>query len=686
MGLFSIGLIGHVGGGKTSLAEAMLLISGTTNKLGSVDEGTSVLDYDAAEKERKTSLHSSLADIHWRDHTIELLDAPGSMNFIGDSAAAMRVIDAAVVVSSAEPGVQAQTEILWDRLDTLGVPRMLVINKLDREQADYFTRLAHLTESFGKNLVPLTLPWGEAENFRGVINLVEMQAYECGPGGKSPKSPIPDEMKELAAEGRSKLIEAAAEGDDELMEKFLETEQLDEQELLTGLLEATRDGKIVPVVCTSATQQAGVECLMQAMVSFLPDFEQRRAIRKEQEKPEPGYAADSMDNEHFSGLVFKTKIDHFAGRMSIIRVFSGELKAGEEVLNANNGETERPTHLYKMLGKDHIEVKSLKAGEVGALPKLSHTHTGHTLCNPKNKVEFMPLDLPEPVLTYALLLSGKGEEEKVSNALHRMIEEDPTLSYHHNAETGDFLLSGMGQIHLTLVLERLKKEFQIEATFGPPHVPYRETIRGSAKSQGRYKKQTGGRGQFGDCWLELKPNGHHESLTFNNKIVGGAIPKQYIPAVEKGIVEAMHRGIIAGFPVIGIDATVYDGSYHDVDSSEMAFKIAGSMAFKKAMEDSRPVLLEPVLELEIFVAPDYTGDVMGDINARRGKVLGMETRGRNQVVRAEVPMGESLQYAVELRQMTSGQGYFTQKFSHYEEVPAPVMQKVIAERQQEAAD
>ena len=424
---------------------------------------------------------------------------------------------------------------------------------------------------------------------------------------------------------------------------------------------------------------------MQAMTAFLPDFEQRREVLRQNEKSEPGYITDSHENSEFAGLVFKTKIDHYAGRMSILRVLSGEMKAGEEVYNSSSSETERPAHIYKLLGKEMVEVPSLKTGELGALPKLSYTHTGQTLCSPKNKVEFVPVQLPEPVLTYALLLSGKGEEEKVSNALHRMIEEDPTLSYSHNMETGDFLVSGMGQIHLTLVLEKLKKDYQIDAAFGPPHVPYRETIRGNSKAQGKYKKQTGGRGQFGDCWLELNPNGLESDLTFHNKIVGGAIPKQFIPAVEKGVTEAMHHGVVAGYPVIGVDVAVYDGGFHDVDSSEMAFKIAGSMAFKKAMEGAKPVLLEPVLEMEIVVDPDHTGDVMGDINARRGKVLGMETRGRNQLVRAEVPMSETLQYAVELRAMTSGQGYFTQKFAHYEEVPPPVAQKVISERQKELA-
>ena len=684
MGQYTIGLIAHGGAGKTTLGESMLFLSGVIKKLGSVDEGTSALDWEEEEKERRAGVHSDLAWFNWEGHQVDLIDPPGSMNFIGSALAAIRAIDSAVMVSSAEPGIQGQTEFLWEHLNRLQSPRLMVINKMDRDQADFEARLAYLNEAFENRMVPLTLPIGKGESFRGIVDLIEMCAWEYS-GDKPVRGEIPADMAERVESARARLVEAAAEGDDDLMEKYLETEVLEPAEVLTGIREATLDRKMVPVYCSAANSGMGVEQILNGMVRFLPDVEARTAHRRSYEKAPDGYVADSHENSHFSALVFKTKIDHYAGKLSIVRVLSGELTPATDLLNTTNDHNERPAHLYKLVGKEQTEVKSLKAGELGALPKLGHTRTGDTLCSPKNKVEFQPLDIPQPVLTYALLLSGKGEEEKLSTSLHRMIDEDPTLSYSHNVETGDFLVSGMGQIHLDLVLQRLKKEFNISAEYGLPHVPYRETIRIGSKAQGKYKKQTGGRGQYGDCWLELKPNSHAEELVFNNAVVGGAIPRQYIPAVEKGVAEAMHKGVIAGFPVIGVDATVYDGTYHDVDSSEMAFKIAGSMAFKKAMEGAKPVLLEPIVEMEILVNADYTGDVMGDINARRGRVLGMDSRGKNQVVRAEVPLGEALTYAVDLRAMTSGQGFFSQRFSRYEEAPPQVSEKVIRERDLEHA-
>jgi len=479
-------------------------------------------------------------------------------------------------------------------------------------------------------------------------------------------------------------VESAAESDDALLEKYLETESLEPEEIRAGLRAGTRSGKLVPVYAVSGTHNIGTDRILAALLDLLPDVEARRAQLATFEKAPEGYAADSLANADASALVFATRVDQYAGKLSIVKVLSGELAAGQELFNPSTNETERPAHLFKLLGKDQVEVKVLKTGEVGALPKLGSTHTGNSLCAPGHKVEFAPIAFPSPVLTYAIKTDGK-DEEKLSTALHRMIEEDSTLKFSHDAETKDFLVGGMGQIHLDMVQARLKREFNIVIAFEKPHVPYRETIRTASKAQGRYKKQTGGRGQYGDCWLEIKPNGKTDELTFESAIVGGPIPRNFIPAVEKGVQEALHKGIVAGFPVIGVTAVVYDGSYHDVDSSEMAFKIAGSMAFKKAMETARPVLLEPVVKLEIVVPTEYMGDVMGDINSRRGKVQGMDSRGRNQIVRAEVPMSEALTYAIDLRSMTSGQGYFTQEFSHYEEVPAHISDKVVKERAAERA-
>ncbi|MCH7477253.1 MAG: elongation factor G [SAR324 cluster bacterium] len=681
MGNYAIGVMGHGGGGKTSLVEAMLLVSGQIPKLGSVEAGTSVMDFEAEEKERKFGIHSALAFLEWDGQQVDLVDTPGSMNFIGATAGAARVVDGAVLVSSAEPGIQGQTEQIWEYLERYAVPRLMVINQMDKEQANFRERLDFLNGVFSNRLVPLNFPIGKGEGFQGLVDLIEMRAYAYDGSGKAEKGEIPAELQAEAEAYRTRLVEGAAEGEEELLEKYLETESLEPEEILRGLKAATQTGNLVPVLCAASARNVGTDRILGAVTSLLPDAATRVAQRREGDSAPPGYVGDFAENASFSAQVFKTKIDHYAGKLSIIRVRTGELHPAEEIFNSSTSESERPAHLFKLLGKEQKEVKVLRPGEFGALPKLNHTASGHTLCAAKKKVEFAPIEFPQPVLSYALKLHGKGEEEKLSAALHRMMDEDSTLAFTHSVETGNLLVGGMGQIHLDLVLERLKKEFNLDAEYELPKVPYRETIRVSAKAQGKYKKQTGGRGQYGDCWIELKPNGREEKLNFRSAVVGGAIPRNFIPAVEKGIVDAMVKGGIAGFRVIGIEAIVYDGTYHDVDSSEMAFKIAGSMAFKKAMEGARPTLLEPMMELEIVVHADYMGDVMGDINSRRGKVLGMDTRGRNQVVRAEVPMGEALTYAIDLRAMTSGQGYFTQKFARYEEAPPQVSEKVIKARQ-----
>ena len=686
MGFYSIAVVGHSGGGKTSLGEAMLFGAGAISKLGGVDGGNSVLDWEAEEKEHRASTQSALAFLTWNGHQFDIVDTPGSMNFIGSTVGAIRVADGVVMVASAEPGIQSEMELLWTYLERQRSPRVLVINKLDREQANFEARLQNLNAMFEGRLIATQLPWGLADKFQGVIDLVDLAAYDYSNPDKPKQAEIPAELQATAQELRYKLVESAAECDDELLEKYLETEQLTPEEIRAGLTAGTRAGKLVPVLCASATKSIGIDRLLTACADLLPDEAARHAHKIGQEVTAEGFAADHEELSEFSALVFKTKIDHYAGKLSMVRIMSGSLKPGMDILNASTGEMERPAHLFKLLGKEQKEVTELQRGELGVLPKLAHTVTGNTLCAPKAKVEFMPVPFPDPVLTYAMQLSGKGEEDKLSSALHRMIEEDQTLKFKHSAETGDLLVSGMGQIHLDLVLERLKREFNIVASFALPRVPYRETIRARQKAQGKYKKQTGGRGQYGDCWLELKPNGTAEHLEFHNAIVGGAIPRTYIPAIEKGITEALTKGVVAEYPVIGIDATVYDGSYHDVDSSEMAFKIAGSMALKKAMEGAKPVLLEPIMELEIFVHAEHMGDVMGDINSRRGRVLGMDSRGRSQVVRAEVPMGEMLIYAIDLRAMTSGQGYFAQKFVRYDEVPAPIADKIIKARQAAAAE
>ena len=680
MGVYTIGLIAHSGAGKTSLAEALLNRSGALRKMGVVDDGTAAMDFEADEKERKTSLHMSVGHLKWKNNSVDLIDTPGSMNFIGATVGAIRVIDGAIMLASAEPGIQGETEFLWNFLEGRHLPRLLVISKIDREQSDFDARLKFLNEIFENCLVAVTIPFGEAADLKGVVDLIEMKAYDYSNPDKPKAVDLPEELAAAAEEYHVKLTEMAAEGDDELLEKYLDTEILDTEEIRRGLRAGALSGRIVPVFAASGIANIGTDHILEAMVELLPDAAQRRTQLAEHEESPDGYIADSTENSDFAALVFGSRVDQYAGRLSIIKVLSGELNAAKEVYNPTTGESERPAHLFKLLGKEQMEVKTLVAGEVGALPKLQHTHTGNTLCAINHKVEFIPIAFPEPVLSYALTMESKGEEEKMATVLHRMMEEDLTLKFSHNVETGDFLVAGMGRIHLDVVKERLSREFGLNVSFKEPLVPYRETIRHTSKAQGKYKKQTGGRGQYGDCWLELKPNSQEEKLSFVSAIVGGAIPRNFIPAVEKGVAEAMHKGVVAGFPVIGIQATVYDGSFHDVDSSEMAFKIAGSMAFKKAMDQAKPILLEPILQLEIVVPTEYMGDVMGDINSRRGKVLGMDSKGRNQVVRAEVPMGEALIYAIELRAMTSGQGYFTQRFSRYEEVPGQIADKVVKDR------
>ena len=681
MASFALGLIAHVGAGKTSLAEAMLVRAGAVARKPAAEGAASLLDFLPEEREHRSSLKCAMAHLSHGGHALDLLDTPGSLDFIGDTVAAIRVIDGAVMLSSGEPGLQGQTEYLWDKLEQRDLPRLMVVTKLDREQADFDGRLAALRQTFGNRIVAVQIPWGKAEGLRGIVDVLESCAIDYTDPAKPKRVDIPAELAAAASDHRHRLIEMVAEADDALLEKYLDTEELTPEELRKGLMQATKACKLVPVLCAAPTRQIGIEGVLDAAVNWLPDAGERRVQRQAVETTEAGYARDCMDNPYCAALVFKTQLDPYAGRLSLVRVMSGELHGGEELLNPATGASERPAHLYKLIGREQTEVKVLKAGELGALPKLAHTHTGHSLCSPKRKVEFAPIGFPLPVLTYALQLPVKGEEEKMSAALHRMSESDPTLSFRHDAETGDFLVSGMGKAHLDLALQRVQHDHHIAASFTVPHVPYRETIRTPAKAQGKYKKQTGGHGQYGDCWLELKPRDHGETLAFHSAIVGGVIPKSYIPAVEKGVVEAMNKGVLAGYPVIGIDATVYDGSYHDVDSSEMAFKIAGSMAFKKAMESARPVLLEPILELEIVVPEESLGDVMGDINSRRGRVLGMDNRGPKRVVKAEVPMAESLSYAIDLRALTSGQGYFTQKVSRYDEVPQHLADRIVKERQ-----
>lgn len=676
--LRNIALIGHGGSGKTSLAEALLYNAGMTKRFGSVDAGNSVMDFEPEELRRRSSISTAFHPFPWKNRHVNLIDTPGDQNFFSDTRLCMQAADGAVVVIDAVDGIKVQSEQAWEFADEFGLPRIIFINKVDRERADFFKAFNDAAEIFSPRPIILQLPIGQEADFRGVVDLVNMKAWTYE-DGKAKSIDIPADMRETVESERETLIENIAEADDALVEKYLEGESLTDEEIIAALRKGTLEKVFVPVLCGSATLNIGVDLLADLMTDTLPSPLDRgpkvgfQPGTENEEKREPSPDAP------FSALVFKTVADPYAGRLTIFRVYSGKLGSDGTFYNSSKGIKERYNQLLQVRGKEQKTMEGAAAGDIVAVAKLKETVTGDTLCDPDKPVVFTAAEPLQGAVSFAISPKSKGDEDKIHSSLAKLIEEDPGLRLERNEETRQTLLTGQGQVHIETTVERLKRKYNVEVNLDIPKVPYKETFKKKVRVQGKHKKQSGGHGQYGDCWVEFEPLERGAGYQFVDQIVGGVIPKQYIPAVDKGIAEAAQKGVLAGFPCIDFKATVFDGSYHSVDSSEMAFKIAGSLAFKKAMEQAEPVLLEPIMEMEVVTPEEFMGDIMGDLNSRRGRVLGMESRGKNQVVRALVPMAEVLTYAPDLRSMTGGRGVFSMKFSHYDEVPAQLAQKVIEE-------
>ncbi|MCX5805685.1 MAG: elongation factor G [Proteobacteria bacterium] len=676
----NVGIFSHGGEGKTSIVEAMLFLSGENTRLGKVDDGTSLMDYEPEEVERKITISSSLACFEWDKHKINFIDTPGDDNFVADAKSCMRVVDGAVIVVSAVSGVQVQTEKVWQYANEFSIPVCLFVNKMDRERADFERTIEDIRKNFSdKSILAIQLPIGKEENFKGIIDLLTMKAfvYKGDTSGEYDVAAIPPELVDEANKYREKLIETSVEIDDEVMERYLNGDDINNEEIEKCLREGILSRKIVPVMCGSAVKNIGANILLDTIVKYFPS----PAYKKEAEGIDPKTGnvikREFSSDKNFSAFVFKTITDPFAGKLTLFRVYSGEIHPDMTVINATNEEKERIGQIFYLVGKKQKPAGSASAGDIGIVAKLKTVATGDTLCDEKAPIKYEGVVSTPPLISFSLQPKSKGDEDKLNTSLARLMEEDQTVKYTRDEQTKEFILSGMGQVHIEVIVERMKRKFGVDVELKEPKVPYKETIKGTTKVQGKYKKQSGGKGQYGDTWLELAPLPRNAGFEFVDKIVGGAIPRQYIPAVEKGIVEAMNQGILAGYPVIDFKVILYDGSYHDVDSSEMAFKIAGSMGFKKGLEMCQPTLLEPISKIEVTVPDEYMGDVMGDLNSRRGKIIGVESKGKNQVVKATVPMAEILKYAPDLKSMTGGRGVFTIEFSHYEELPAHLAPKVI---------
>jgi elongation factor G len=671
----NVALVGHRGSGKTSLHEALLHEAGATTRLGSVADGTTVSDADEDEKARGMSISASLASFEWRDVKVNLIDTPGEPSFIADALGALRVCESAVFVVNGVLGVEVQTQRLWERAKELGVARLVYVNMLDRERADFFRTLNALKDAFGPHVVATEIPIGSEHETRGVIDLVDMKAYEYRDGSCS-EIPIPDDMADLAQEYREKLMDEVAENSEALMERYLEGEEISHDEIVTALEDGTDHGHIFPVTCGVATSRLASNRLLDAIVDDLPSPVQHGGLQLEDTTLEP-----DPDGEMFA-YVFKTRADPYAGRINLFRVYQGTVTHDTQVMNTRTHHKERIGQLLVPQGKEVKQADAFGPGDIGAVAKLKETHAGDWLAARDEPIQMPSIKLPAPVMAFSMEPASKGDEDKVFTALRRLQEEDPTIDLHRDPQTGEQIVAGLSQIHVEVIVERMRARFGAEVILKPPRVPYQETIRRGAKAHGRHKKQTGGRGQFGDCHIEIEPLAD-EGFEFVNAIKGGVIPQGFIPAVEKGVVEAMQHGAVAGYPVKGVRVRLFDGSYHTVDSSEMAFKLAGSLAMKDALAQAGAVLLEPIMLLTASVPESAVGDVMGDLSSRRGRPLGTESVGGMTEVKAEVPMAEILTYAPDLRSLTGGQGEYTMEFLRYEEVPSHLAQKVVEKAQEE---
>jgi elongation factor G len=681
----NVALVGHTGSGKTQLAAAILADAGMINRFGKVDEGTTVTDFDEEEIARKHTLSASLAYAEWNKHKINLIDTPGIGNFLSDARAALQVADAAVVVVDAVGGVMVQTEKVWESSRDLKLPRLVVVNRIDRDRASLDRTLQSLRETCDRSVIPIQLPIGEERTFRGVVDLVSRKAFvfQTDESGKFSEAEIPPDMTSAVETAREALIEMVAEADEQLMERFFEAGTLTDDELVTGLKKAIAGSQVFPLVCTSSTLNVGIQPLLDAIVSYLPSPADRAFQGAGRDGDEVAVAADEKGPT--VAFVWKTIADPFAGRITLFRVVSGSLKSDSTVHNKTKDMPERLGHLELLQGKTQTPVPEIKAGDLGAVAKLKDTLTSDTIGDKSDPVTFPALKFPEPVLSYAIEPKSRGDEDKISSSMHRLEEEDPSIHYSRDPQTKELLLSGQGQLHIEVTVAKLKRRFGVDVNLKPPRIPYRETIKASTEAHGRHKKQTGGHGQFGDCKIKVEPLARGADFEFVDDIFGGAIPRQFVPAVEKGIQDARTRGYLAGYPMVDFRVTVFDGSYHDVDSNELSFKLAGSLAFKDAMTRAKPTILEPVMNVEVYAPSDYAGDLMGDLNGRRGRIGGMDTRGGTTVIKAQVPMAEMLTYEQHLTSATGGRGSYHMEYSHYDEVPAQLQAKIIAAAKAERA-
>jgi elongation factor G len=677
----NIGIMAHIDAGKTTTTERILYYTGINYKIGEVHEGTATMDWMVQEQERGITITSAATTCLWRDHRVNIIDTPGHVDFTIEVERSLRVLDGAVGVFCSVGGVEPQTETVWRQADKYQVPRIAFVNKMDRLGADFFRVVQMIKDRLGARAVPLQLPIGAEDKFIGVIDLVRMKAIvweDESLGAKFRDEAIPEELASAAAEYREKLIEAAADSDETIMEKYLEGHEISEAELTKAIRSATLAIKIIPVLCGSAFRNKGVQPLLDAVIEYLPsplDIPPVKGIDPDTQTPDERPAKDDAP---FSALAFKIMTDPFVGTLSFFRVYSGSLSAGAGVYNSTKGKRERIGRLLKMHANKREEIKEVYAGDIAAGVGLRTATTGDTLCDEKDPIILESIEFPEPVISIAIEPKSKADQEKLGLSLQKLAAEDPSFRVRTDEETGQTIISGMGELHLEIIVDRLLREFNVGANVGKPQVAYKETVRKPVEQQGKFIRQTGGRGQYGDVWIKLEPQQPGAGFEFVDAIKGGSIPREYIPAVEKGVKEATENGALAGYPMVDVKVTLFDGSYHDVDSSEIAFKIAGSMAFKEAARKASPVLLEPIMSVEVVVPEDFMGDVIGDLNSRRGKVLGMDTRPAAQAIDAQVPLAQMFGYATDLRSMTQGRATYTMQFSHYEPVPANVAEGIIA--------
>jgi elongation factor G len=674
----NVGIVGHGHCGKTSLAAALLFTTGGTNRLLRADEGNTVTDFDEEEIQRKITISTSLAAVEWNGMKVNLLDTPGYNIFLNDTRASLVAADGTLVVVDAVAGVEVQTEKVWHFASEYQQPRAILVNKLDRERASFSRALESIQNRFGRTAVPVQLPIGAEKNFTGVVDLIRMKAWTYTPdgNGKGKECEIPDDSQDEARDAHEALVEIVAEGNDALMEEFFEKGTLPVDHMVEGLDTAVREGRIYPVLCGSALRNIGTDLLLTFLEEAFPAPDERKTITGTLNGKEVQRCVASKELP--SAFVFKTMTDVFAGRVSYFKVWSGVVRNDQHLLNVRTGTDEKLAHIGVPVGKTITPVNEIHAGDIGCVAKLKDTLTGDSLSDKQSLIAYPPVPIPEPSIAFAIEAKSRQDEDRIGQAMHRLLEEDLSLRFYRDPQTKDFLIGGTGQQHVEIVASRLRKRYHVDVALKAPKIPYRETIRGTADVQGRHKKQTGGHGQFGDCWIRMSPLPRGARFEFVNDIFGGSIPKNYIPAVEKGIIEAAEKGFLAGYPMVDFKVEVYDGSYHDVDSSELSFKLAARKAFKNAMQSARPALLEPVMNVEIQAPVEFAGDLMGDLNSRRGRIAGMDTSGGTQSIRAQVPMSEMLNYQSDLTSMTQGRASFTMEFDHYDYVPGPQAEKIIA--------